>query len=357
MPKRGLNIYKRKDGRWEARYVKGIGADGKKKYGSVYSYSYSDAKEKQKHCIANTKRTGKIGYNNTLSDLADEWLSNIKNSVKILTYQKYESIINNHIKTYFRGFSPDLITGQIVSEFSDNKISYLSKSTVNEILTVIGLIFSYGEKEYGIIRPNFKSIKTPLQEMRVLSIFEQKTLENYLLHETDIYKFGIILLLYTGLRIGELCALQWEDIKDGYINVNKTMHRIKSGSKTEIIIESPKTAYSNRQIPTPDFLFELINGFREKGSVLKTNSGKPVEPRVMQLRFSSYLKSCGIKNATPHCLRHTFATRCVEAGFDIKSLSEILGHSSVKITLDRYVHSSFEQKQKNMKLLTPVVNF
>jgi integrase len=185
--------------------------------------------------------------------------------------------------------------------------------------------------------------------MRVLSVDEQRALTKYLNDNTDVYKFGILLALYTGMRIGELCALQWEDITDNHIQINKTLMRIKTDNcKTEIKIGTPKSESSKRFIPTPQCLLPLINKFRKNGYVLSTEKLEFTEPRLLQIKFKNIITKCQIENINFHALRHTFATRCVEAGVDVKTLSEILGHSDVKTTLNRYVHSSFELKQKSM---------
>ncbi|MDD6478913.1 MAG: site-specific integrase, partial [Oscillospiraceae bacterium] len=357
MPKRGTNIYKRKDGRWEARYVKEIMPNGKKKYGSVYAKSYSEVKDKQQYYLFQIKNSNTKKCNISVSELSKMWLKSIENTVKVLTLQKYESIVNNHIEPYFGLFLAKQISVQTINDFSDKKLKDLSASTVNEILVVLGEILNYAEIEYGIAKPHFKMIKENRQEMKVLSISEQKRLENYLMNDIDIYKFGTLLALYTGMRIGELCALNWNDIRDGVITVSKTMYRVTTKDGSKVAIDVPKTNSSLRKIPIPQFLNPVIATKTSTGFVLRTRNGTPVEPRLLQQKFSKYLADCNISGATFHTLRHTFATRCVEAGFDVKSLSEILGHSSVKITLDKYVHSSFEQKQKNMDLLKPASSF
>ena len=359
MPKRGNNIYKRKDGRWEARYVKGIKADGKKQYGSVYGKTYAEAKDKQAKFImdySSSKTSGKI----TLSDLSHEWLGNIVNSVKRTTYQKYRSIIKNHIDANMIGTLPiQFLSTKIYSNFTKAKLDSgtLSSKTVNDILIVIGLALSYAEEVYGIKKPKLQRVKEPQKEMRVLSIEEQKQLELYLYQDMSLYRFGVLLTLYTGLRIGELCALQWEDVQSDFIIINKTIHRIQDEGHTVIEISEPKTPSSIRKIPIPDFLQPIINSFRKQnGCVLINRNGNRVEPRLMQLSFQRMIEDCGIPKTNFHALRHTFATRCIEAGFDVKSLSEILGHADVKTTLNKYVHSSFELKQRNMKLLKPIAN-
>ena len=358
MPKKGTNIFKRKDGRWEARYVKSVSADGSKKYGSVYGKTFSEAKEKQIQQIQNKCPRQIPNHNPALEKVMYEWLDNIKNSIKKSTYQKYESVVRNHIKDSFLGKTNiRFINSNSITFFSDMLIDEgkLSPKTVNDILMIIGLALSYAEERYNTIKPKIRYIRVPQKEMRVLSLDEQRILENYLYNDINIYKIGILLALYTGIRVGELCALQWDDIHKGTIVINKTVQRIKNDEKTVLEVTDPKTRNSNRIIPIPKFLLPTLDRYRSSGSVLKNRSGKPVEPRLMQLTFEKYIMECGLPKTNFHALRHTFATRCVEAGFDIKSLSEILGHANVKTTLDKYVHSSMEQKQKSMELLNPVV--
>lgn len=187
---------------------------------------------------------------------------------------------------------------------------------------------------------------------------EQKKLVAYLLADLDICKLGVLVALYTGLRIGELCALHWEDMDESSIIVKRTMQRLQKqdGSGTELVIGTPKTGSSCRVIPIPSFLKGMIEEFRKKKGesiyFLSSSPHKILEPRNLQYKFQKYLKEASIEKANFHALRHTFATRCVEKGFETKSLSEVLGHSNVQTTLNKYVHSSFELKQTNMELLS-----
>lgn len=354
MPRTGPNIYKRKDGRWEARYVKAIGPDGKKKYGSVYANSYRDAKEKQIQCSQNIHHLSHGNVNMSVEELMWAWLTSRINTIKRSTYLKYESVIRNHLSPGIGQTQIRYLSSQMIDRFADEKLhskTPLSPKTVNDILAILGLALSFAEQEYGVPKPRICRVKEPHKEMRVLSIVEQQELETYLLQGMDSCKFGVLLALYTGLRIGELCALQWDDFKDGTIVINKSMHRIKSGGKTIIETTTPKSRSSIRVIPLPSFIMNFVEQFKSEGAVMKTSQGKLVEPRLMQFRFKKYTAECNLSNVSFHALRHTFATRCVEAGFDIKSLSEILGHTDVKTTLNRYVHSSFELKRCNMDKL------
>ncbi len=361
MSRRGECIYKRKDGRWEARYVKEIGVDGRKKYASVYAATYKDAKEKQLNAMHNIAKNLTKFASLCTKDVVEEWLLWVKNQIKPSSYIKYENLCKNHIIRFFGNIAINKISSVMIQQFAtdlkDNGRKYggkLSDKTVNDILIILSRVFNYAQEEYSITPPKIKCVKQENKEARVLSGDEQNRLCAYCLNCTDCYKFSVLLALYTGMRIGEICALKWQDITDDYIIVDKTMQRLKTDSgDTEIFVTGPKSQSSNRIIPLPDFIKEMIDGLRKgDGYVLATSRSPYCEPRTMQNRFKETAKLLGIKGATFHTLRHTFATRCVEAGFDIKSLSEILGHSDVKVTLNRYVHSSFEQKQKNMQKLT-----
>ena len=353
MPRRGENIYKRKDGRWEARYVKEITVDGKKKYGSVYADNYKEVKAKQQQCLLHPTKVVCNSMNLTVNVMISEWLESIKNQVKPNTYQKYESVCKNHIIDEIGSMLIKLISNHTLVNFTNRlREKSLSAKSINDILIVLGLVFKYAEEEYEISTPRIRYIKEDNKEMRVLSVDEQLQLTTYLNNNVDIFKFGILIALYTGIRVGELCALQWDDITDAYIQINKTMMRIKTDNgKTEIKIGSPKSDSSKRLIPTPQCLLPLIRQYRNSGYVLSTDKLNYTEPRLMQIKFEKMIKECGLDKTNFHALRHTFATRCVEAGVDVKSLSEILGHSDVKTTLNRYVHSSFELKKKSMKQL------
>lgn len=356
MSRRGESIYKRKDGRWEARYIKEIGADGKKKYASVYAGSYREVKAKRQLLIISENQKVPSDIIIKISDLTTIWLRHIKQRVKPATYQKYESICRNHIKNDLGNTLLSNITRASVDVFAENKLvgkEKLSIKTVNDILIVLGLIFKFAEEEYKTQMPRISFIRDKKKEARVLSSEEQNKLASFLIKDIDIYKFGALFTLFTGIRIGELCALKWEDITNNYVTINKTMQRLKNeNGGTQIIIGSPKSESSKRVIPLPPIIIPYIEQFRKpSGYVLSTNKSPHSEPRTLQQKFKKMTDKCGLEDVTFHTLRHTFATRCIEAGFEVKTLSEILGHTDVKTTLNRYVHSSFELKQLNMEKL------
>lgn len=291
-----------------------------------------------------------------------EWLDYKHAIVKNSTYMKYKNSINKHIIPNLGSFDIKILDNNIVQKFINQKLSAekcsLSPKSVRELVNIIKNTLAYAEN-YGfqskckcellIVRNSFKPI-------RVLNKNEEKALLNTLESDTDIFKLGILISLLTGVRIGELCALRWEDVdfKECVITVNRTMQRVQiegKNNKTEIIITTPKTNTSFRQIPIPKMLVDYIIGFKSSNDqyILTNKNGNYIEPRVMQYKFKKYLQVAGISDANFHALRHTFATRCIEAGVDVKVLSEVLGHSNVNITLDRYVHNSIDYKKDNIE--------
>lgn len=371
MPRTGENIYKRKDGRWEARYIKSY-ENSKAKYGYIYAKSYREVKSK----LLNKKST--LIYSDKVFSKEkkkfdywlDEWLSISKSRVKESTYIKYFNSIENHIKPILGNRNIIDLTTSEVELFISDKLSRgnlntnkgLSPKTVSELLIIIKDTVKYAKSEGINIKCQFDriTIKKNAYEMRVLSTEEQKRLISTLLNNTDKYKMGILICLFTGIRIGELCALKWRNISliDRTLKIDKTMQRIqyaddKESTKTHIIITDPKSEAANRIIPLQDSLVDILRHLVSKPeSYILTGSSKSyVEPRTMQNRFKIYLQESNIDDANFHSLRHTFATRCIEMGFDVKTLSEILGHSSVKTTLDKYVHSSMNLKRNNMNKL------
>ena len=245
------------------------------------------------------------------------------------------------------------------------KATGLSPKTVNSSLSVMKNIFEYARREKNLQVADISdiSVKQPQKPMRVLSRSEQQRLSQYLCFDPSPCHLGMLLCLYTGLRIGEICALRWEDIcfAEQYLYVHHTMQRIQIlGSrekKTKVVIQPPKSDCSIRKIPIPDEVLQFLRPAQRNGDAfLLTGLAQTyIEPRNMENQFKAAASDCGISDVNFHALRHTFATRCVELGFDIKSLSEIMGHANVNITLNRYVHPSMELKQKNMNMLSSLL--
>ena len=190
---------------------------------------------------------------------------------------------------------------------------------------------------------------------------EQKAIENYIENSENKNDIGIILCFYTGIRIGELCALQWEniDLKRGVISIENTLYRVKSKKdikKTELKLSTPKSESSVREIPLPKFLIAKLKAIEKESGFLIQRNGKFIEPSVYSRRYKQILSELDIPYRKYHSTRHTFATRALEIGMDIKTLSEILGHSSPTVTLNLYSHSLPEHKKKEMDRLGKLYN-
>ena len=366
MAKKGENIFKRKDGRWEARYIKGHDLSGKIRYGFCYGKTYKEAKEKVTQVKASILNNTSVptGRGQRLSAYCDEWLMMQKMQVKESTYVKYEMTLEKHIKPRLGTCLPAFMSAKVVEQFKKELLDEcgLAPKTVKDILVVLHSILKYIAKQYPGILPVVEIIypKEQKKEMRVLTVEEQKRLISYLMTDMDECRFGILLALLTGIRIGELCALRWEDVslEDRTLRIASTMQRLKndepdSVSKTKILIGAPKSGSSLRTIPINEYAVSLCNkiGPGRPDTFLLTGTRQYMEPRVVQYRLSKYTAECGLDGVHFHTLRHTFATRCVEVGFEIKSLSEILGHANTNITLNRYVHSSMQLKRDNMDKL------
>lgn len=203
------------------------------------------------------------------------------------------------------------------------------------------------------------------RKIKVLSKEDQQILEN-VCFVCDSYRFGIVLCLYSGLRLGELCALRWSDVnlQEGVLRVRRSVKRkffleeAGEGRRTRMVFKKPKTENSEREVPLPKFIVSALKAVKALAvgaeAYVVTGKEKFIEPNAYYRRYKRILRRYGLPNYTFHELRHTFATRCVEAGFDVKSLSEILGHADVRLTMNIYVHPSREHKQELVEKLRPV---
>ena len=359
MSRRGENIYKRKDNRWEGRLLI-CNDNGKPKYHSVYAKSYSQLKTK----MDILRRTGIFEKKNielNFDYFTEQWLKTVKLKCKQSTYNKYSNICKCHIIPFLGNINMNLFCNEDINKFLDN-ISELAEKTQNDILCVVKMIYAFAETlgYKGNACMKTISVRVPHKQMRVLSIQEQIILSNYLTTDMDLCKLGTYIALCTGIRIGELCALKKCNIsfENNFIHIGATMQRVQvegSEQKTEVIVTEPKSFCSIRDIPITkalaDFLQRLCRYMPDNAYILTGDSVRFIEPTVMRYHFSKQLKACGLENVRFHTLRHSFATRCVEMGIDIKTLSEILGHENVNITLNRYVHSSMSLKRESMERL------
>ena len=350
--------------RWEGRYKKGVASNSRTIYGSCYGKTYREVKEKLEDC--KRKMPQSLGCKKLFGTYCDEWLVVNQNNVKESTFVKYSTAIKNHIKPFFGGYQPEMITTELTAEFVNHliEVKILSTKTVKDLTVLLKSILKYVASSRKIDLIEIATPKYTAKQIRVLSKEEQQRFIGYLSADLDSPKFGVLFALMTGLRLGEVCALRVKDIslKEKTVTVRETMQRIKNldndGRKTKIVFTKPKSSTSARVVPLTNMAYELckerlrkyaMNAFLLTGSETKT-----IEPRVMQYHIKKYSAACGIEDMHFHVLRHTFATRCVEVGFEIKSLSEVLGHSTPRITLERYVHSSLEFKRQNMTKLEAI---
>jgi integrase len=271
-----------------------------------------------------------------------------------------------HIYPALGAIRLDTITTKCIDDFISKKLSCgrvgggaLSAKYVADMVMLLKSMGKFAEYEHGYNNP-FKSIESPTVHRKELSIppkNEQAILRKFLLKNLSCRNLGILPCLFTGIRIGELCSLTWADVDlfEQVIRINKTVQRVKSfdgESRTALVITPPKSNKSNREIPIPDFLLSLLIKCRKPpDSYILSGNDKIVEPRLMQYYFKAVLKKANLPSMNFHQTRHIFATNCLICGFDIKTLSEILGHSTIELTLNRYAHSSKERKRECMEKL------
>ena len=304
----------------------------------------------------------------TLNELMNEWLyDNHKDEIKERTILRYECLINNHIKNSIGLENINSITPRILQKWineikekkSDRTGKCLSPSSINSLIAIIKLAFKYAiDFDILSINPTLKIKRVRTTEQKLVKTYtreEQIKIERYIEKIDNDEYFGIILVLYTGLRIGELFALTWKDInlKTGIMNVNKTMYEMKGEDGSwKYKIGVPKSKASVREIPLPSFLIYKLKELKKNKKsnyIICKNDGSVLSQKLFVYRYHMLLKKLKIRRLNFHCLRHTFATRALENKMDIKTLSEILGHSNIVTTLSIYTHSLIEYKKKQMR--------
>lgn len=360
MGRHGENIRKRSDGRWEARYMSYDTGKGEKICRSVYGHTYEEAKKKRIEALRKPAALVETGSDseqaeNALQDIAfvaaaQEWLASIKAEYKPSTFEKYSFIYHSYLETSFDGIMLFQITEKLVQDRLE-ACKAVSESLQKSIYGVLNGILRYASKRYCIMLPEIKrkTVKSHREEAETFTKSEQAKLLSFLGINIDCFKLGVLLCLFTGLRLGELCALKWSDIDftNKTLTIRRTVQRLyveNGGTKTALVETSPKSGNSKREIPLQDAIVVLLMGF-QNGKEYVFGGDKPLDPRTMQNHYKKILQETGISYKNFHTLRHTYATNCIEGGTDVKSLSEMLGHSSIKITLNYYVHPSMDTKR------------
>ncbi|MEG0910160.1 MAG: tyrosine-type recombinase/integrase [Ruthenibacterium sp.] len=367
MPKKGENIYKRKDGRWEGRCRQNdiwIGEADRLK--SVYGKTYTEVKQKmqaQQALCDNQKSRPKMQGGFDFALCCDEWIAGKKPMLKESTYQRYYETLETHIKPWFAGIRCQKINAELTAQFGNALLQKgLANGTVKNILSVLHMVLN--ELMQCGRMPDFLTQtelpKEHKQSARVLSMTEYHVLAKYLLRDLNRVKLGILLSLECGLRIGEICALRTGDVslKRQMLYVRATLQRLPCGeaannAKTRVLTSTPKSASSMRSIPLTKALGRYCAKWMSSRETdyLLTGDEKPMEPRMLRYHLEHICEICGLQEVHFHTLRHTFATRCIDAGVELKALSEILGHSTTRITMDCYVHPSVETKRTNLEKL------
>ncbi len=304
----------------------------------------------------------KKNYGITLNQLAENWLLYKKYSVKDSTYFRYQYIIKRYIIPNFQDEKLYILEDCDFNRFIDNLMQRLSKKTIKDVIIVLKSMLRYAESKYHFdFKLNLITIpKNEPSKINILTKVERKKLENFCKESASFRDIGIVICLNTGIRIGEICALTWNniDLENDLLRISQSMQRIyKNKKNTTVTIDTPKTKTSIREIPISTKLHKILTQVRKENMItgneffLTGSTTKYIEPRNYQYMYKNCLKKCNIPYHKFHVLRHTFATECVQIGMDVKSLSEILGHASVDITLNKYVHSSFENKKKYLEKL------
>ena len=350
MPRKGENIYKRKDKRWEGRYITSYNAAGRAVYKSVYGKSYTEVKLKMRNHIEPDKITP-VGI--SFAAWTESYLKSQECKLKIGTYHVYERYIKNHIKPFFGNTLLRKMSRDMVQSFV-NSLSDLAPSTVKGIFSFIRKALKQANREQ-YVAPIWLDIELPKVKRNEVEVFtreEQKRIENALNIEENPNDIGVLICLYTGLRIGEACGLKWKDIdfKSGDMYINRTVQRVTVDGKSVLRELPPKSETSHRKIPIPPCLLaklKIARQLKQSSYVLHTDCHM-MDTRTFQYQYKKLLERAGVRYVNAHTLRHTFSVRALELGFDIKTLSEILGHADATVTLRIYAHSLDEHKRNSM---------
>ena len=300
-----------------------------------------------------------------LKNWLEVWLNKYtKHTVKLRTYGRYEYIIEKHINPKLGDYELEELSPVLLQDFVLDKIEHgnlktngpLANNSVIGIVNVLKGALSLAKSLEIIERDYTDKIKLPLATEKEVTAFdkvEQDKLVKFCLETKKKNYIGIVICLYTGIRLGELLALTWNDIdfNSGIMNISKTAYRIKENGTPRIVVDKPKTRNSNRIIPLSKQLVEILKKIKKQSNslyVLSTRNGGMVGTREYQKTYQRILAKLDIPYKNFHSLRHTFATRAVEMGMDVKTLSEILGHKNPMITLQRYTHSLISYKTEMM---------
>lgn len=364
MARHGENIYRRRDGRFEGRYVVGKKSDGRTKFGYIYGRQYADVQRRL--MIKKVERFNRLypddAREQTLSEWLTRWLdSDIAYSVKASTLRIYRGQAQNHVLPSLGGYYLSQVTPTAVHQMlTELEKKGLGPSGIRSALRLLSSAMRAAQEE-GLIGRNpcrrIKVMPAGKKEQRVLTAWEQEKIRACV----DRANLPALMGLYTGMRLGEICALKWTDInwKKKTLTVRRTVQRVTrqrepGHGKTCLLVGTPKTEGSYRVIPLPDPLcgkLETLFAERSENEYIFGKASQPAEPRTVQRHFQRLTERLGLRGVHFHTLRHSFATRLLELGIQVKTVSVLLGHTSVKTTLDIYAHSLLDQQRAAIDLL------
>ena len=369
MPRRGMNIYKRKDGRWEGRYL--TYKNGAKKYISVYGKTYAGVKEKlliaKQNAVISQTADNLPDCNLTVENLFAKWLREKTPLIKPSSYIRYKGLLDTHLLPALGKCPLNMLTAQKITGFLQEKMQSgrldkkggLAAKTIADILCLIKSAVKMAVRDFNLPQAAAILAMRPPAPVRsrkpeILNENECISLSREIMQKQSLEATAILFCLNTGLRLGEVCALRWSDIdyEAKILTVSQTVQRVTREGKSVLLLQSPKTEAGKRTIPlTAEIILMLQKRQQKHQKEYVFGSHKPLEPRTLQYRFTSLLKKCNIRKRNFHTLRHTFASRFIALGGNVKSLSEILGHANVRTTMQLYVHPSLEQKRADMELV------
>lgn len=292
----------------------------------------------------------------TLEELCFSWLQRCCETVKKSTYCGYNYCVKSHILPFFGETLLKELDGTIIAAFVDHlQQKCLADTTIHSVLAAFKLVLKHGIRakllDRGLL--DYCSVSCHRPESKILTLQESNRMKEYLLEEDSIFAFSILLCRSTGIRLGELCGLKWEDIdfSTNTFRIRRTISRIanphvsENQPRTLIYIRPPKSGTSAREIPIPQYLIMPLKRLRKDAEFyLLTGQLNCTEPRNVQKKFKTILKHCAMEDCNFHAMRHGFATACLENGVDCKTVSSILGHASTRTTMEFYVHTSMRQK-------------
>ncbi len=355
------NIRERKDGTWEARYSLGVDANGKQIRKSIYGKKRSDVVKRL------TKILNEINMNTyidpskaTLSEWIEVWLRDYKkDSVSAKSYESYKENLDNYIIPHLGDiYLKDLRPEMVQSTF--NKMKHLSNRTIQYTRTIFNMAMKRAKINKLIAENPCEYVELPKGKPKkeVIILSEEQQAKFIKAIDGHQYQVAFLILISVGLRVGEMLALTWNDVdfKENTIDINKTLSRTKGE-----LFNPPKTELSKRLLPVLDPIMDILKSHKAQQNIIKLQAGKDYNPYNLVFTnlygypvdfhsFARSLKRVLIDNSlpeiSPHKLRHTFATRGLESGMDMKELQILLGHSTMKLTADTYTHVLDKQKKK-----------